>query len=123
MKKLVIPDRMPGLNKVLGRANANRYAGGKLKKEWTERVAWECKTQDIGKLNEPVELEFRWFEPNRKRDPDNFTSAGRKLLLDGLQMAGCLRNDGWKNIAGFSDKWSVDKDNPRVVVIIKEDKK
>ena len=120
MKTLIIDGRMPGLNEILGATNANRYKGASLKKEWTDRIYWESLKQKIGKAIEPVYIEFGWFEPNKKRDPDNFTSAGRKLILDGLQKAGVLTNDGWKNVSGFTDKWYVDKKNPKVIVTIME---
>lgn len=120
MKTLIINGRMPGLNEILGATNANRYKGAKLKKQWIDLVYWECLRQKVGKAIEPVYIEFAWFEPSKRRDPDNFTSAGRKLILDGLQKAGVLKNDGWKNIGGFTDKWYVDKKNPQVIVTIKE---
>lgn len=116
--RLVIKGKMPGFNKITNSNRTNMYAGAKLKKQWTERVAWACKEQNLGKAEEPVKLKFIWYEPNRRRDPDNFTSAGRKLILDGLQQTGVLENDGWKNIKSFSDEWHLDKNNPRVEVFI-----
>lgn len=34
--------------------------------------------------------------------------------------AGVLKDDGWKHVVGFSDRFEVDKENPRIEVIIKE---
>lgn len=65
----------------------------------------------------PIYIHFHWFAKNRKKDPDNISSA-KKFILDGLQEAGIIENDGWNQIAGFSDDFTVDKKNPRVVVEI-----
>ena len=32
-----------------------------------------------------------------------------------------LENDGWKQIAGFEDRFYVDRKNPRIVVEIEEE--
>ena len=37
-----------------------------------------------------------------------------------MQKAGTLANDGWSQIAKFEDEFTVDKENPRVVVEIEE---
>jgi hypothetical protein len=61
---------------------------------------------------------FTYFftEPNKKRDPSNFTSGAIKLIEDGLQKAGILKNDGWKNVLGISSYWAVDKSCPGVTL-------
>jgi len=106
------------MNDIVGSNRTNKFIGAKLKKEWTDKIAWEVKAQKVKAFKNPVYIEFRWFEPNKRRDPDNFIGGGRKLILDGLVMAGVLKNDGWKNVAGFIDLWFVDKENPRIELII-----
>lgn len=59
-----------------------------------------------------------WVERNKRRDKDNISSFGRKIIQDALHEAEVIENDGWKEIAGFSDKFAVDRRNPRVEVII-----
>lgn len=54
------------------------------------------------------------------RDKDNISSFGRKVIQDGLVRVGVLKNDGWKHIEGFSDRFRVDEKNPRVEVEIIE---
>ena len=34
--------------------------------------------------------------------------------------AGLIRNDGWRNVAGFKDRFDIDKDDPRVMVLVFE---
>ena len=65
-------------------------------------------------------MEYLWVEPNRRRDLDNISSFGRKVIQDALVDTGVLKDDGWKYVVGFSDKFDVDKKNPRIEVLIRE---
>lgn len=67
-----------------------------------------------------VYMEYRWYEPNRRRDLDNISSFGRKVIQDALVETRVLENDGWKNIVGFSDEFYTDTENPRIEVVIEE---
>lgn len=53
-------------------------------------------------------------------DLDNISSFGRKVIQDALVKTKVLQNDGWSNIIGFCDSFSVDKDNPRIEIEIEE---
>lgn len=117
--KLVIPGRLPGMNEYTKACNYNRFKGAKMKREVEEVIQWEIKRQLRRKKFDRVRLVFYWIEPNKRRDKDNI-ATGKKFILDSLQKAGTLSNDGWSQIAGFEDKFDVDKDNPRVVVEIEE---
>lgn len=77
-------------------------------KSQLRRVKFDC----------PVIMRYTWYEPNRKRDKDNISSFGRKCIQDALVKAGVLKNDGWNEIESFSDKFFVDKKNPRIEVEI-----
>ena len=65
-------------------------------------------------------LHFSWYEPNRKRDLDNISSFGRKVIQDALVDCGVLKNDGWKYVKGFIDEFYVDREHPRIEVEIEE---
>lgn len=39
---------------------------------------------------------------------------------DALVKEGILENDGWKDIVGFTDRFFIDKNNPRIEVEIEE---
>lgn len=57
----------------------------------------------------PVErarFDFRWVCPDRRHNPDNIAAA-KKFILDGLVKAKVIRNDGWGEVAGFSDTWEL----------------
>ncbi|MFG6325582.1 MAG: RusA family crossover junction endodeoxyribonuclease [Lachnospiraceae bacterium] len=72
------------------------------------------------KIEKPVFMEYTWIEPNKRRDKDNISSFGRKVIQDALVSAGVLKDDGWRYVVGFSDRFEVDKKNPRIEVLIKE---
>lgn len=63
---------------------------------------------------------YRWYEKDKRRDLDNVSSFGRKVIQDALVYTGVIQNDGWKEITGFSDEFYVDKKNPRIEVEIEE---
>lgn len=76
--------------------------------------------EQLGKLriSKPVYMIYRWYEPNRKRDLDNISSFGRKVIQDALVHTKVIKNDGWKEITGFRDEFYVDSKNPRIEVEI-----
>ena len=113
-----IPGRLPGMNEVIDKARSNKYSSAQLKKAWTQRVADVVRmTFRTIKPLRIVWISFRWVEKNKRRDPDNLIVA-KKFVLDGLVLAGMLKNDGWGEIAGFTDTWEVGE--PGVWVSVKE---
>jgi len=113
--KFKIPGRLPGFNDIIDAAKRNPHEYARMKETYTAMVAWLAK-----KLPpyEKVALVITWYEPDRRRDPDNIM-AGQKFILDGLVAAGVLPNDSQKYIAGIVHRFRVDKQNPRVEVEIR----
>lgn len=111
--KLTIPGTLPGMNEIIKANRFNRYAGGKQKREETDRISWVAK--GYPRISKKVDAVITWYCTNRKRDPDN-VDAGAKFIFDGLVNAGILFNDGWKNIGDITHRHRVDKMNPRVEV-------
>lgn len=117
---LVIPGRLPGLNEYISAERANRYKGAKLKRESEDIVVFAIKKCLNGvKIRSPVRMDYVWYEKDKRRDCDNIT-FGRKVIQDALVSAGVLKDDGWKYVVGFSDRFEVDRDNSRIEVLIKE---
>ena len=102
---LKIQYKFPSLNQYTGANRKDRYAGAKMKKELTDIVAWECVHQKIGKFKR-IKLNFVWHEKTRKRDKDNICFS-KKFILDGMIKSGVIQNDGWKEIAGFTDNFVI----------------
>ena len=63
-----------------------------------------------------------WTAISGRRDKDNVCAFGRKVIQDALVRGKYLRNDGWKEIAGFEDVFEVDAKRPRIEVEIYEEK-
>lgn len=117
--KLIIPGILPNLNDYISAERQHRQKAAQMKKQ-TERLIMLCaKAQLRGvSFDGPVVMRYTWYEPNRRRDKDNVSSFGRKCIQDALVRAGVLKNDGWGEIDSFSDRFFVDKKNPRVEVEI-----
>lgn len=118
---LIIPGTLNNLNDYIAAERANRYRGAKMKADNEKSVVAAVMQCMRGvKIERPVFMEYTWFEKNRRRDLDNISSFGRKVVQDALVSAGVLKDDGWKHVVGFSDRFDVDRENPRIEVLIKE---
>ena len=108
--KLTISGSLCDLNTYISVERSNRFMAAKIKKEETELVYWACKEQKLkpyrGKITEII---FSWYCKNKKKDPDNISSFGRKVILDGMVLAKVLKSDGWNTIEGFADRFYIDK--------------
>lgn len=118
---LIIQGRLDNLNDYISAERTNRYKGAQMKSR-SEAVVINAVRQCMRgvKIEKPVYMEYTWYERNKRRDLDNISSYGRKVIQDSLVYAHVLKNDGWKEITGFSDKFYVDAKNPRIEVLIRE---
>lgn len=120
--RVIIPGRLPGLNEYIAAERANRYKGAQMKRDAQAVVAVEVQRQLRGvRFSRPVRIAYTWIEKDRRRDLDNVSSFGRKVIQDALVACHVLNDDGWGEIAGFSDAFGVDKKRPRIVVEIEEE--
>ena len=108
MLRLWIPGPLPGLNEVL--ASAKGYGGrgfgyAKLKRQWTQTIALHVLAAGIKHVDR-AHFEFRWVERDRSRNCDN-VAAAKKFIFDSLVLAKVLDNDGWKQVAGWTDSFEV----------------
>lgn len=120
--KVTIYGRLPGLNEYIDAERQSKYKAAALKAQSMQLVMIYAK-RDLRKWRAkgPVYMRYTWYEPNRRRDKDNVSGYGRKIIQDALVKGGYLRNDGWNEIAGFSDEFRVDKSRPRIEVEIEEE--
>lgn len=112
-----IPGRLPGTNEYQDECRKNARAGGRMKRDATDMVAWYAKAARIKPMLPPVSVHIEWVEPNMRRDKDNIR-GGAKFILDGLQEAGVIGNDNWKWIEGISDEYKVNKAKPHITVTL-----
>lgn len=118
---LIIKGRLDNMNDYTNACRTNQYKGAKLKQK-NEQVVIQAILEQFGRLriNKPVVVRYRWYEPNKRRDLDNISSFGRKVIQDALVQTKILRDDGWNYITGFQDAFYVDKEHPRIEVEIEE---
>lgn len=82
---LVIPGTLPGLNEYIAAERTNRYKAAAMKREAEGLVLWAAKQCLRGwKTRGPVRMEYTWVERNRRRDKDNISAYGRKIIQDAL---------------------------------------
>lgn len=119
--KFIIKGRLDGLNDYTGASRTNPYKGNKMKAD-NEKIVMYAIREQLRRLHieKPVILKFTWYEPNKKRDHDNVSSFGRKVIQDALVKCKVLQDDGWKFVTGFTDDFYCDKNNPRIEVLIVE---
>ena len=103
---LTIPGTLNNLNDYISAERTNRHKGAKMKASNGDIVTVAISRCMKGvKIEKPVFMEYLWVEPNRRRDLDNISSFGRKVIQDALVDTGVLKDDGWKYVVGFSDKF------------------
>ena len=118
---LNIPGRLDNLNDFIRADKASRYKGGNLKRKNEDIVSLYIRKQLMGvKISKTVFMEYTWVEKDKRRDLDNISSFGRKVIQDALVNCGVLKNDGWDQISGFTDTFRVDKKEPHIEVLIRE---
>lgn len=117
---LTLPGELPALNEILAASKSHwrRYAANKRA---NTRLVWaEARAQRLQQITGAVDVTFRHYRPNRRKDPDNVAAGASKCILDGLQEAGVLPGDGMKWIGSLHHLFEIDKENPRIVVELTE---
>lgn len=114
--KFTIQGELADANAFIDAQRRHLHVGAKLKKEETERVMWEIKATYKGLIQVfPISITFSWYCKDKRKDKDNIAFA-KKFILDGLVAAEILPDDGWAHVDSFTDKFFIDKNNPRVEV-------
>ena len=117
-----VPGVLPGLNEIISAAKVRRgkwSAYLKMKQQYGQDLYFTIKKADLKPMPRAF-IHFEWCEKNQRRDPDNVSAGGRKFILDALVNSGVLKGDGWEQIAGFHERFIVDKFNPGVNVTLEE---
>ena len=119
--EIQIPGKLPGLNDYISACRTRPQAGAAMKRKAERDVSVFINRTFRGeRVRCPVVIEYTWYEPNEKRDLDNIAAFGMKVIQDALVKCGVLKNDGWKYIIGFENRFRVDRKDPHITVIIKE---
>lgn len=117
---LIIPGALPTLNQYIAAERSNRYKAAKMKRGAEEQIVIAARQPMRGvHIDNPVEMSYLWVCKDKRTDRDNIAFA-KKFVQDALVQCGVLKDDGWKYVVGFSDRFEVDLDDPRIEVLIKE---
>ena len=127
--KLIIKGTLMALNEY-SRLGVHKKGKGKngyyskrnqAKNEQQELIEWYIKMGRLDPITKGIKVvvKFHWFEPDRRRDPDNICFA-KKFIMDSLVKQGILQDDSWKYVKGFVDCFSVDREDPRIEVELME---
>lgn len=111
----------PDLNNYIYENARHPQCGAKMKREYM-MIACSAIRKQLARvsISGAVKIHYRLYEASKKRDPSNCAAFAVKVIEDALQKCGVISNDGWANIAGYSQDFFVDKDNPRIEVTITE---
>jgi len=101
------------MNEIIKWLNSHRMVGSKNIKKWQNHVILSVAT--LKPIDERVSIHCEWRERNRARDPDN-VAAFKKIVMDGLVKAGKLKDDRWLQVAFFTDTFTIDNENPGVLM-------
>lgn len=113
--KFEIPGTLPTMNEIIAASKSHYGMYSKMKKKYTQLVI-EC-AEGLPSV-ESANFLITWCCSSKRKDKDNIV-AGQKFIFDGLVDGGILENDGWKQVGDISHKFTIDKDNPRIVVEIR----
>lgn len=115
--RFTIAGRMCGLNDYVAAERTNRFKAAGIKQRETERARVACVAQGVPSFppDRPVRVRFTWYERDRRRDVDNVAFA-KKFVLDGMVLAGVIRDDSRRYVAATADDVLTDRDDPRVEV-------
>ncbi len=118
---LKIRGKLDNLNDYTSACRTNPYKGAQMKRKNEAKVIAAILEQlKRLRIRKPVHMVYDWYEPDKRRDLDNISSFGRKVIQDALVETKVLANDSWRDIVGFQDNFYIDTGNPRIEVTIKE---
>jgi len=115
--KVEIPIKVPSLNEYIGACRTNYHKANNMKHKYQAEIAKYI--SHLPRMQKPVTIDFLWTEKNNRRDYDNYSSCGRKFILDAFVASGKLPDDNRKYVRGFSDTFELGKDY-KVTLTIKE---
>lgn len=119
--RLTYKGKLPSLNELIKAGRTNRYVGAKVKKEFTQDLAWIFKAQARGKrYSEKVVISIHCYEGNLRRDDDNVLSGACKVILDALQVAGIIPNDSPRYVHLRPERFQSEDKSYYTVVAIEE---
>ena len=119
--KIVVQGRLPGINDIVSASRTNRYKANSEKKKAQLLVCHAIGNRKRLSCNKPVVVHLTYYEPNNRRDVDNITGGGNKVILDALVEMGVIVDDSRKWVKQVHPLVYTDAKNPRIEIEIKEE--
>lgn len=120
--KFVIEGRLPSLNDYCKAERSGYHAANRMKHDCQAAIIGCIRRSRMKPIKSPVNILYRFYEPNKRRDKDNISGVAHKFVQDALVNARILKDDGWDYVVGFADEFYIDKKHPRIEVILYEEK-
>ena len=70
------------------------------------------------KIDKPIQCTYFIYAKDKRHDRGNLSCAIEKSFLDALQECKVIKNDGYDDVLDGIFKSDIDKENPRVEIII-----
>lgn len=119
-QSFIIEGQLPSLNEYIRAERSTKYAAATMKHTWQNYIIAHIVKAKVKKVKVPVNLVYRHYVKDRRRDRDNIASLVHKFTQDALVMAGILKDDGWDYVLNSYDTWAIDRKHPRIEVLIEE---
>lgn len=71
-------------------------------------------------IQKPIVIHYKFYWRDKKMDRMNIASAFDKSFEDALQKTGIIKNDGWDDVINATFDFAIDRQNPRVEVVVEE---
>ena len=118
MQQFTIPGRLPGLNSIINSSRTHWAVAAKEKKEAMDYVIAYITMSKIKPVDGFAEITITCYEKDLRRDADNVQSGANKVILDALQKFGIIENDSRRYIKLITPPVELDRENPRIEVIL-----
>lgn len=125
--KFTVRGILPDLNQEIKAAGSILFQKGKrkvtgyskFKKQHDNNVMLQLLSQMRGvQIKAGFSIVLQWYCVDKMKDKDNIAFA-IKYILDGMQLAGLIPNDGWRQLSGsIHHDFFIDKSNPRVDIFL-----
>lgn len=118
--KFIVEGRLPSLNQYIEDCRRNKFKGANTKKKWQRHIYDFIQKQlkEGEEMELPVSITYHFYEPNKKRDIDNVSSFFIKCCNDAIVESKILPNDTQQYVKQLTQTFDIDKDNPRIEVVI-----
>lgn len=120
--QFIIDGRLPSLNDYCKAERTGYHCANNMKHRCQKEIIAYIRRSRLKPIKYPVTILYRFYEANRRRDKDNIAGVAHKFIQDALVEAGILKDDGWDEVVGFSDKFYIDRKFPRIEITLIEER-